>query len=148
MPTQYLAEVAVHLDPRRAQAVIAGIPPAQVAAITRELADHDEFVTMGRFVGHLRSEALEAAVGVMSEAELLRAAFVMDEKERLDDLVAVMEEDRLEKLVQAARDHELWDEIIDLVEHLRPERRAALAERARETGFFEQLGPLAEVLAK
>jgi hypothetical protein len=148
MPTPYLAEVAVHLDPRRAQDVIAWIPPERVAAITRELADRGEFVTMGQFVAHLHADTLEAAVGVMSEAELLRTAFVMEEKDRLDDLVGVMEEERLEKLVEAARAEELWDEIVDLVEHLRPERRTALAERARETGFYDQLGPLAAALSQ
>jgi hypothetical protein len=147
MPIDYLASVAVHLDPRRAQHVIAEIPPKRVAAITRELADRGEFVTMGRFVGQLRAETLEAAVEVLDEAELLRAAFVMEEKERLNDLVGAMEEDRLEKLVEAARAENLWDEIIDLVQHLGPERRSALAQRARETGFFESLGPLVEALS-
>ena len=147
MPIEFLADVAIEIDPRRATAVIAGMPSARTEEVTRELVRRGEFVTMGRFVGHLRTEALQAAVGVMGEADLLRTAFVMEEKERLDDLVELMGEDRLEKLVQAAREEDLWDELIDLVGHLRPERRAALAQRARETGFYEQLGPLTDALS-
>ncbi len=146
MPTSFLADVAAELDPRRARAVIAGIPARRGEEITRELARRHEYVTMGRFVGQLRPEALEAAIGVLSDGDLLRTAFVMEEKQRLDELVELIGEDRLERLVEAARAEELWNEIVDLVSHLSRERRAALAQRARETGFFEKLGPLAEAL--
>ena len=37
LPTEFLADVAVELDPRRASDVIAGMPAEQVAAVTREL---------------------------------------------------------------------------------------------------------------
>lgn len=147
MPISFLADVAAEIDPRRATAVISGMPPARMEDVTRELARRHEYVTMGRFVGHLSPEALQAAVGVMGNGDLLRTAFVMEEKERLDDLVELMGEDRLKHLVEAAGEENLWDELTDLAGHLSQQRRAALAHRARETGFYEKLGPLAAVLS-
>ena len=48
MPPEFLADVAIELDPRRASEVIAGIPADQIEPVTRELVDRGEFVTMGR----------------------------------------------------------------------------------------------------
>ena len=147
MPTSFLADVSVELDPRRARAVIGGMPPERTAEVTRELARRGEFVTMGRFVGHLSPQALAAAVGVLGDGDLLRTAFVMEEKQRAPDLVGLLGEDRLQGLVEAARAEGLWDEIVDLVRHLEPEQRAAMAQRARETGFYDSLGPLGKALS-
>src|SRR5947209_6767211 len=51
-------------------------------------------------------------------------------------------------LADVAGEEDLWEEITDLVRHLRPEQRAALAQRARETGFYDRLGPVAEALGR
>jgi hypothetical protein len=55
LPPSFLADVAIELDPRRAGDVIARIPPPQIAAVTRELVKRDEYVTMGRFLGHCQT---------------------------------------------------------------------------------------------
>ena len=62
LPTMFLADAATHIDPRRANAVIAGIPPVRIAEVTHELARRGEFATIGRFVGHLDTEATAAAL--------------------------------------------------------------------------------------
>ena len=103
----FLADVAVELDPRRASAVIAAYRTGRIALVTRELLAREEYVTMGRFVGHLNDEAILAALHEMDDGELLRVAFVMEDKQRLDRLVELLPEprarrDRAERIRRAA----------------------------------------------
>lgn len=79
MPTEFLADVAIELDPRRASDVIAGIPPQQIFEITAELARREEYVTMGRFVGHLSDDALRAALDALDDEALSKTMFVTEE---------------------------------------------------------------------
>ncbi|MFL5829503.1 MAG: hypothetical protein ACJ76X_06260 [Solirubrobacteraceae bacterium] len=130
MPTPFLADVAVELDPRRASEVICRIPPEQIAAITSELIGRGEYVTMGRFVGHLTPACITAAVEVMDDRSLLHVAFVLESKESLKDLIGVLPPDRLDGIIRAAAEENLWPEVLDLLTHLTLEQRRALVERA------------------
>lgn len=126
LPIPFLADVAILLDPRRASALIALIPPAQTADVTRELVRRGEYVTLGRFVGHLGDEAITAAVAVMDDATLLRVGFVLEDKDRLEWLIELLPAERLGRIVEAAAEHGLWLEALDLLGHLSPARRLAI----------------------
>jgi hypothetical protein len=91
MPTDFLAEVAIELDPRRASAVIAGIPPTRIFEITGELARRKEYVTMGRFVGHLSDDALTAALTALDDEALSQTMFVIEDGAGDDRLVRLLE---------------------------------------------------------
>ena len=132
LPPAFLADVAVELDPRRASEVIARIPPDRISEVTRELVQREEYVTMGRFVGHLSDEAVAAAWDVTDDRSLLRVAFVLDDKDRLDDLVGQLPERRLAKIVQTAADDALWLEALDLLGHLGDRRRSEIVATALE----------------
>lgn len=95
MPAEFLAEVAIELDPRRASAVIAGIPPSTIGQITGELARRKEYVTMGRFVGHLSDDALLAAVSALDDEALSETALVTEAPPGDDRLWRALEERRL-----------------------------------------------------
>ncbi len=125
LPTAFLADVAIAIDPRRTSEVIGRIPPARVSEVTRELLRRDEYVTMGRFVGHLSDEAIAAAVAVMDERELLQVAFVLEEKDRLDRLADLLSDERSERVVRTAASADMWVEAFDLLNHLDVNRRAA-----------------------
>lgn len=79
MPTDFLADVAIELDPRRASAVVAGIPPPRIFEITAELAHREEYVTMGRFVGHLSDASLKAALDALDDEALSKTTFVLED---------------------------------------------------------------------
>lgn len=146
MPTEFLADIAIELDPRRASEVIGGIPPDQIEPVTRELVRRGEYVTMGRFVGHLGDDALRASVPTIDDATLLRTAFVLEDRDRLDALAELVGEDRIAGLAEVAEREGLWPEAIDLLmnldgqrvaeglSRLEPERRELVLERAREQG--------------
>jgi hypothetical protein len=143
---EFLADVAVELDPRRASAVIAGISPRQIALVTRELLAREEYVTMGRFVGHLKDAAIVAAVDEMDDGELLRVAFVLEQKQRLDRLVELLPERRLATIVQAASDEGLWVEALDLLDNLGVQRRDELVAAAVELDGAALEGLIAAVI--
>jgi hypothetical protein len=141
LPTPFLADVAIAIDPRRASEVIGRIPSARVAEVTRELLRRGEYVTMGRFIGHLSDEAIAAAVAVMDEAALLQIAFVLEDKDRLDRLTDLLSEQRLDRLIQTAANADLWAEALDLLSRLDVRHRAALVNRpaAQDEAILESL---------
>ncbi|HLY49542.1 MAG TPA: hypothetical protein VKR21_10125 [Solirubrobacteraceae bacterium] len=98
LPTEFVADIAIELDPRRASAVIARIPPARILEITRVLARRKEYVTMGRFVGHLDDEALGAALEALSDEDLVQTLVVMEEPLDLDRLIQLGGRDRVDRL--------------------------------------------------
>jgi muconolactone delta-isomerase len=146
LPPEFLADIAVDLDPRRASDVIARMPAEQTQRVTRELVRRGEYVTMGRFVGHLSNDSLQAAIGEIDDATLLRTAFVLEERDRLDALAELVGEDRVAALAEAAERDGLWPEAIDLLMNLDrgrvaeglarldPGKRELLEARAREEG--------------
>jgi hypothetical protein len=163
LPVAFLADVAIHLDPRRASEVIARIPPARVAEVTRELTSRGEYVTMGSFVGHMSQEAIAAAISVMDDRALLQVAFVLDPKEKLAEVADLLGDDRLELVIEESAADGLWAEALDLVTHLNeaqqatlaeavarrdPGERERLAEYAYAEGLIDALGPFGAILAR
>ncbi len=144
LPVKFLADVAIELDPRRASDVIAQIPPEQIAAITRELIAREEYVTMGRFVGHLGTDSIVSAVAAIDDTCLLRVAFVLESKDTLKDLVGVLPSERLDGIVEAAASADLWREVLDLLGHLTLDQRRELVERASAWDDGSTLGSLLE----
>ncbi|HTU97578.1 MAG TPA: hypothetical protein VMF14_17150 [Solirubrobacteraceae bacterium] len=139
LPPPFLADVAVELDPRRASDLIANISPALIGQITAELTARREYVTMGRFVGHLSDDAIAAAVTNMDDEAVLQTAFLLEDKSQLSRLFSKLPKGRSAGVIAAAADEGLWLEALDLLHHLRkPQRKemvmAALAldEPARE----------------
>lgn len=100
LPDAFLADVAIELDPRRASAVIARIPPQRIAAVSRELVARGEYVTMGRFVGHLGDEALGAALGALDDKALLDTLLVMEDRPDVDRLTRLTDRGRVERLAE------------------------------------------------
>ena len=130
LPTSFLADVAVELDPRRASRVIAEIPPEQVAEVTSELVEREEFIVMGGFVGHLPEAALRGALAVVDDEALLLTAYVVEAKGNLGALVALLPEERLEAIIRTAHEAELWPEALDVLGHLSDRQRGHLGDLA------------------
>lgn len=128
----FLADVSMELDPRRASKIIAGIPFETVTAVAAELTRREDWITIGRFVDHLPDETMAASLALIPDSALLQVAFVLDDKARTDHIIGLLPKRRFEGLVNAAAEDDLWFHLLDLLAHLRSERRAALvAEFAR-----------------
>jgi Mg/Co/Ni transporter MgtE len=130
LPTAFVADIACELDPRRAHEVIARIPPDQVADVTRELIARDEYVTMGRFVGHLDAAAIKAAVAAMDPGALLQVGFVLENKESFRDVFDLLSDERLREVIESASREQLWPEVLDLLTNLADDQRERAIEIA------------------
>lgn len=130
LPTEFLAEVAVLLDPRRASRVIAEIPAQQIGEITATLAEREEFIAMGGFVGHLPEASLRAAVDAVDDETLLLTAYVIETKSNLGALVGLLSEQRLESVIRAAHELDLWVEAIDVLSYVSEDQRGQLGDIA------------------
>lgn len=165
MKPDFLVEVAVEIDPRRASAVIAGIDPETTGYVAGALAQRGEFVAMGRFVGHLTREGMIESLARIEDADLLRISFLMDERDRLDEVIRLLGPERRADAFRAAFAHDLWVEALDLLtsvgDELRADllriaanvaaevgadERAAVIDAAREAGVVSKLGPLRAAL--
>jgi hypothetical protein len=138
LPTMFLVEAASHIDPRRASELIAGLPAAQIADVTRELASRGEYVTIGRFVGHLGNDATLAALEAMDATTILHASFVAEDKDRLDQLIGRLEEDRLGELLDVAARAGLWKEVLELFSRLEEPVRGRYLELAAARDAAQQ----------
>lgn len=110
LPQDFLADVAVELDPRRAAAVLRGLPAAHIAATSRILADRGEWVAMGRFVGHLPDDALRRVIDGLAVAELVRIAHVLEDAGEAGRVARLIGAGRLRAMLAIARDEGLEDE--------------------------------------
>jgi hypothetical protein len=124
---RFLADVAADLDPRRASGIISRIPLDTVLAVAAELARREDWITLGRFVGHLPDPTVRRALDEIDDPGLLRIAFVLDDKSRVDHVVGLLPAHRLGHLLTAAgTDEGLWTPALDLLTHVSEQRRATL----------------------
>ncbi|WP_020667862.1 hypothetical protein [Amycolatopsis nigrescens] len=124
---RFLADVAAELDPRRASGIIVRIPRPTVLAVARELVGREDWITIGRFVGHLPDETVTGCLAEIHDIALLQVAFVLDNKERLEHVLGLLPSDRLAGVLRAAGEHDLWPAALDLLVHVGDARRAQLA---------------------
>lgn len=137
LPTPFLADVAIELDPRRASEVIGRVPARRVADVAAELGRRGEYVTLGRFVGHVGDDALRAAMAVLSDRDVLQVAFVMEQKDRLEELADLLGPQRLRSLIDTAGREGLEVQGRDLLDHVSAERRHEISDVAVALGYPE-----------
>jgi hypothetical protein len=130
LPVDYLAELAPYLDPRRITAIIGELPTDLIVAVTQRVAAREDWITLGRFVGHLGDEAITAAAAVLGDDALLRVGFVAEDLDRLGTVVHSLSEERLQRVVRVAHETGLWREALNLLDVLDEESRGILADVA------------------
>ncbi|QRP44910.1 hypothetical protein [Amycolatopsis sp. FDAARGOS 1241] len=127
LPPKFLASVAAELDPRRATSIITRIPIDTVVAVAGELTRREDWITLGRFVGHLPDPTVRRSLDVLDDAALLRTAYVLDDKSRIDHVLGLLPAGRLPRLIRAAgADESLWEPALDVLAHLGKARREAV----------------------
>ena len=120
MSDAFLADVAVELDPQSAREVISNMPTKRVVAVALILVGRGDYITMGRFVGYLSEEVIDAAMNaVTSDEALLRTAFFVESKGKLNSLIGLLPESRLRSSILLAADEHsgLWTEALALMDH-------------------------------
>jgi hypothetical protein len=130
MTPEFLADLAVQLDPRRASAIIFALPAALIGRVADELCRRQEYIPMGRFVGHMTDAALRASFRVVDDASLLRISYFVEEKDQLDHVVSLLATNRIRGSIRAATDADLWPQALDLLTRVSDERAGELADLA------------------
>lgn len=130
LPTTFVADLAVELDPRRARDLIAALPPHRIAEVAEELTHRGEYIAMGRFVGFMTDAAIIACFGVIDDASLLWISYFVEAKDRLDHVVGLLPERRVRSAIRAATSADLWPQALDLLTRVTPERAGRLADLA------------------
>jgi putative heme iron utilization protein len=163
LPAEFLADVAVHLDPRRTAEIIAEVPEEIVVPVAEELGRRREHVTMGRFLAFVPDNGIAAAIGALDDETMLRTAFVLEHKDRLDHAIGLLPPERLPGIIDTASRLELWSEALDLLSHVSDERKGPIAEVVAELpeetvaslvgavtadGLWETLLPVVRLMAE
>jgi hypothetical protein len=130
----YLADVSAAMDPSRAPGLIAQIPAERIARVAAELASRHEWVAIGGFVAVVSQDGLAASVRAFTGEQLLRIAYVIEDKERLDEVAGLVTDEQIAGMLDAARQHELYLELDDLLAYLGPGRRERIATRLAAEG--------------
>lgn len=134
LPAAFLAEVCLHLDPRRTADIIRGTPIEQVVAVSKILQAKQEFVTMARFVDALTPEAIKAVINSTPDEEpLLRTAVFAENPALHNELVSYLPKSRLKSLIaKATADTELWSAALSLMSHLDAKWKGELGQLTSE----------------
>lgn len=96
----FLADVTLHVDPRRVGDLIRQLSVAKICAVAAELFRREEYLIMGRFVNYLTDEAVRAVIPqVENDEQLARVAFFVESRNRLSHIVQQMPEERLRRII-------------------------------------------------
>ncbi|MET9297022.1 hypothetical protein [Streptomyces sp. NPDC003077] len=104
LPIDFTAESCAHLDPRRIPTVVERLDEETVVRVAVALAERGDFLTMGRFVGHLSDHTLERILQHLDDTVVLKVGFFIDLPERLDAVLDLMGEQRVASVIRAAGD--------------------------------------------
>ena len=135
MPTGFLADVCLQLDPRRVGEIIRQMPPEKVRDVALELVRRGEYITMGLFVGYLSEAAIKLVMAAISDEEhLLRIGLFSEAKPQIPQLMRMLPEQRLRKFVKLAQDEtkNLWGEALSLMTYADPEMMRRLGDMMAE----------------
>ena len=132
LPTAFLAELCLSLDPDHTQDLIRAMPTQRIRDVACALAEQAEYVTMARFVDIITEDAIRGVLeDLQDDAALLHIAFFVENKARLERILALMPETRLVRIIElAAARNDLWPEALSLMEHVGDGWRGRLGDLA------------------
>lgn len=133
LPTRFLADTCLQLDPRRVHDIIHGMPLDRVKEVARELIQRQDYITLGRFVDCMPDTVIRAVLDdIKDNAVLLRIAFFVEEKSSLDRITLMLPDSRIRDVIltAAAPGSALWPEALALMAYVKPELRGKLADKA------------------
>ena len=108
----FLADICVQLDPRAALEIVPRMDLETVLAVTEELLDRADYVTLGRFVGSMPDDELIAVLEITEDDELIRVCAVAESEEGVAQIFGIIGEERIGDLRRRAAGKDLAQEAI------------------------------------
>jgi hypothetical protein len=106
----FLADVCVQLDPRAAREIVPRMDLETVLAVTGELLDRADYVTLGRFVGAMPDAELAAILEITEDDELVRVCAVAESADGVTQIFGMLSGERLASLRRRAGEKDLTHE--------------------------------------
>lgn len=120
LDVNYLADICVAMDPRRAAPVLQAMPSTTVVEVAMEMLRRRDFMPMARFVDALTEDQISAVAQRMTSEGLLQVGFFVESEARLSQLIGLLSDAQLAGTMPAAaaQDGQLWPQVLSLVERL------------------------------
>lgn len=128
LPTPFLAQVCLSLDPGRSEAIIQAMPTELVIDVARELRANQEHIVMAQFADALTDEVVAAVMDSIEDpGDLLKIGFYIESKPRLETIISAMDDAGLARTLAAADQQGLWPEALAMVDGTSEALRARMA---------------------
>lgn len=122
----FLARLAVSLDPARAEPILRALPQALVVDVGRRLLAKGEHITLGRFVSVVSVDAAMGVVAGSTGSDLLKIALFTEEPAALEAIVRRLGDDALLSAIEAAHSEQAYDDAVALLSALSTHSTARL----------------------
>jgi hypothetical protein len=98
--TEFFADTAEFLDPRRLRDTIVQVPVETIVVVALELVHRADFMTISRFIDYVTDEQTQATIdAIEDETAILQVGFYMGSKNRMDHLFRTLSRERLERMI-------------------------------------------------
>ncbi|MFI5781316.1 hypothetical protein [Nocardia sp. NPDC051570] len=98
LPAAFLAQVAAYLDLRRSAPLIAGLPATLAAAVARELADRQDWLTLGELIEITSDDQLTRCLSALDAGEIVTLASHSNDPAMSDRIAGMVSEPLAEQL--------------------------------------------------
>jgi hypothetical protein len=102
MPVEYLAQACVHLDPRRAAALVHRVHQDRVLGVIGKLIDEGDFITLGRLLDTATEPIVREVAATVPTEALLQVGMYAESDTHLTKAVALLPQPRLRAIVRDA----------------------------------------------
>ena len=126
----FLVAVSRNLDPARVAPIIKLLPKDVIVSVGRVHLEHDDLITLARFVASVDPETAAAVIEPADGRQLLELALYVDDRSAMDPIVARFDDERLAATAAAthgllgAAEEDVADAVVSLVRALGPDTRA------------------------
>ncbi len=150
----YLAELAIALDPIGARPVIEEIPDERIGQVARALFEREEYFAMADFARCVTPDGLLAALDAASPRDLAAILPLLDWDETLDEVVARLSPAKIDEVVAGLTSPELVELAIavdltplrPILDHLSDEKVAEVAHELLDRDEYAALAELAAAI--
>lgn len=134
VPTEFLADLAPSIDPRRITPILEKLPSKILVDAGDVLGRRGEYIAMADFVGVLSDEQIERTLRVLSDEALVHTGQVIEDPARVATILQMLSHRRLQGVVETAARLDEWDAVRRALPHLSAATRTALLAAADDLG--------------
>ncbi len=145
LPTAFLADLSVQLDPQRARAIIAGLPSTTIFEVAELLVKRREHLTLSRFISVIDTATAVKIVDDIDARALLEVANLAEDDGAVDAVLRHVPDTRAAELAATIADDDAALDLLALVVRVADDSRARLLDAVLASD--EAVAQLAKAIA-